>query len=307
MLRRDFVLMLLAAALRTAVGQTGSENRRPMPPTSPYNLDEYGTAKYLEDRKHILFLGANHYYAHYAVSKAMYTMEKLGEQSGLFDVTFRTDFRLVTKKTIPNYLNANNLNNFDAVMLFTQGDLSLTDDQKADLVSFVRDDGKGLLVAHSGTDINRWKFVPSKDKDKEPDFVIEDTGGWPELIEMVGGVFIDHPWAQEVRVNVEDRGFVATKHFPPSFKVNDEIYELTDFSRDKIHVLMSLDAKSVDFNHPSVDPVTRTDKDFPIARVHKYGKGRVIACTLGHMLDTWDRPDIEKMWLEAAKWVLNLV
>ena len=33
--------------------------------------------KYRENRKHILFLGGNRYYAHDAVSKAMYTMAKL--------------------------------------------------------------------------------------------------------------------------------------------------------------------------------------------------------------------------------------
>jgi hypothetical protein len=41
MLRRDFVLMVLTARLWTAVGQVESENRRPMPPASPYHLDEY--------------------------------------------------------------------------------------------------------------------------------------------------------------------------------------------------------------------------------------------------------------------------
>ena len=77
--------------------------------------------KFTEGRKHILFLGAQRYYAHDAVSKAMYTMAKLGEESGLFDVMFRTDFRLVTKQEIPQYINAKNLNYFDAVMFSRRG------------------------------------------------------------------------------------------------------------------------------------------------------------------------------------------
>ncbi len=84
-------------------------------------------AKFTEDRKHILFLGGQRYYAHDAVSKAMYTMAKLGEESGLFDVMFRTDFQLVTKQEIPQYINAKNLNYFDAVMFFTQGDFPLSE------------------------------------------------------------------------------------------------------------------------------------------------------------------------------------
>ena len=82
-------------------------------------------------------------------------MAKLGEQSGLFDVVFRTDFRLVTKQPFKDYLNGKNLNDFDAVMLFTQGDFPIDAQQKADFLSFVHDDGKGLLVAHSGTDYNK--------------------------------------------------------------------------------------------------------------------------------------------------------
>ena len=83
--------------------------------------------RFSQGRKHILFLGASQYYAHDAVSKAMYTMARLGEESKLYDVMFRTDFRLVTKAPIKEYLNSKNLDYFDAVMLFTQGELRLSD------------------------------------------------------------------------------------------------------------------------------------------------------------------------------------
>jgi hypothetical protein len=63
---------------------------------------------------------------------------------------------LVTRQKFKEYLNAKNLNYFDAVFLYTQGEFDLTAEQKADLLSFVRDDGKGVLVAHSGMDFNRW-------------------------------------------------------------------------------------------------------------------------------------------------------
>src|SRR5437867_7328503 len=105
-------------------------------------------ARSVAGKKHILSLGAQRYYAH-DYSKAMYVMEKLGDQSGLFDVMFRTDFQLVTKQTIKDYVNAKNLNWFDAVILYTQGDFPLTNEQRRDFMSFVQDDGKGLLVAHS--------------------------------------------------------------------------------------------------------------------------------------------------------------
>ena len=43
-----------------------------------------------------------------------------------------------------------------------------------------------------------------------------------------------------------------------------------------------------------------------IAWVRKWGKGRVFSCLLGHDEAVWDRPDIQKMWLEAVRWVLGL-
>jgi type 1 glutamine amidotransferase len=38
-----------------------------------------------------------------------------------------------------------------------------------------------------------------------------------------------------------------------------------------------------------------------------YGKGRVLYDGLGHLEAVWDRPDIQKMWVEQVKWALGLV
>lgn len=283
MVMRLFIFVLAAMLPASVFAQRGSENRR-----------------FFEGRKHILFLGGSEYYAHDSVSKAMYTLAKLGEKSGQFDVWFRTDLRLVTKKDVPYYLNAKNLNFFDAVVLYTQGEFRMSDEQKADLLSFVHDDGKGLLVAHSGTDFNRWEF-------KSPtQMVIKDTGGWPELIQMVGGVFVNHPWRQKVRINVEDREFPATRDLPKVIELEDEIYSMAQFSRDQVRVLMSLDVSSVDLKHPPLAPVLRKDLDFPLAWVRTWGKGRVFVCPLGHIMSFWDREDMQTMWLEAARWALKL-
>lgn len=233
------------------------------------------------EKKHILFLGGSTQFAHDSVSHAMYTMEKIGQESGVFDVRFRTDLELVTKKELKG--NRKNLDWFDAVMFYTQGDLPLTDEQKADLMSFVQEDGKGVLVAHSGTDSFR--------------------ESWPQYIEMVGGAFDQHPWHTKVTINVEDSSFPATQHFPKSFEITDEIYQLNRYSRDKVRVLMSLDTDSVDMNARGVH---RTDGDFAITWVDTWGKGRVFVSVLGHRETVWDDPNIQKMWLEAAKWVLGM-
>ena len=233
------------------------------------------------ERKHLLVLGGSSFFAHDAVSHAMFTMAKIGERTGLFDVRFRTDMALVSKQELRG--NRKNLDYFDAVMFYTQGDIALSDDQKADLIRFVKEDGKAVLVAHSGTDSFR--------------------ESWPEYIEMVGGAFVNHPWHQKIRVRVEDRTHPVTRHFPASFEITDEIYQLNRYSRDKVRVLMSVDTSSVDLTKKGVQ---RMDGDFALAWVREFGKGRVFTCVLGHRGEVWDNASIQKMWLEGFRWAVGI-
>jgi type 1 glutamine amidotransferase len=231
------------------------------------------------EKKHLLFIGQSAGYTHDSISHGMATLARIGATSGLFDVTFRTDVELITKKKLTG--NAKNLDYFDALMFYTTGELPLDASQKADLLSFVREDGKGFLGTHSATD-TLYK--------------------WPEYGELIGGYFDLHPWHQEVTVRVEDRNFPATRHLPPSFSITDEIYQFRNWSRDRVKVLMSLDPGSVDLTKKEV---RRTDQDFAVAWYRQYGKGRVFYCSLGHRESVWDRPDMQKMWLEALRWALQ--
>ncbi|MGH9539972.1 MAG: ThuA domain-containing protein, partial [Terriglobales bacterium] len=124
-------------------------------------------------RKHLLVIGEEKGYRHESVSHAMSTIERLGRETGLWDTTLRTDTEALTKKKLE--YNAKNLNNFDAVLFFTGGDLEMDAQQKADFLSFVHDDGKGFIGIHSAA--------------------ITFTG-WPEYGEMLGGYFDGHPWGQ---------------------------------------------------------------------------------------------------------------
>jgi uncharacterized protein len=231
-------------------------------------------------KKHVLCIGESKGYQHDSISDAMATIWKIGKSTGLWETYMRTDSQLITKKKLT--ANAKNLDYFDAVFFYTTGELPLDDEQKAALLSFVRDDGKGFIGTHSATDT----FYK-----------------WPEYGDMIGGYFDHHPWHQEVGVKVEDRSFVATEHFPAEFKITDEIYQFKDWSRGKVHVLMSIDPATVDLTKKEVH---RTDNDFGVAWTKSYGKGRVFYCSLGHREEVWARPDIQKMWTEAVKWALRL-
>lgn len=239
-------------------------------------------------RKQVLALGDTHSgFTHESISNALSAINQMGRESGLWDTHIRTDSQWVTKEPIPAPArNARTLNDFDAVFLFVSGEGDLTDAQKRDLVSFVRDDGNGLLAAHSGNAA----FYE-----------------WPEYGDMVGGWFDNHPWnVVEARVRVEAPDFPAMKHFPPTFTRTEEFYVLRPkpYSRDSVRVLASIDPASVDLKNPNLK---RTDNDFPVAMAKQYGKGRTFWSTFGHTADTWDDPAIRTMYFEAMKWVLGLV
>jgi type 1 glutamine amidotransferase len=240
-----------------------------------------GFAQVQPPKKKLLAIGEVKGFQHESVSHGLATIEKLGRQTGLWDTYIRTDSELLTKAKLQN--NAKNLDYFDAVIFYTTGDLGLSDQQKKDLLSFVRDDGKGFLGTHSATDTYY---------------------NWPEYGELIGAWFNEHPWNQvHCTIRTEDRTFPATAHFPASFPFYDEMYQFKEpYSRDKLRVLMSIDPASVD-NNPRVH---RADRDFAVTWVHNYGKGRVFYSSLGHRDEVWDHPDVQKMWIEGVKWVMGM-
>jgi type 1 glutamine amidotransferase len=233
-----------------------------------------------EKKRRLLVIGQSKGYEHDAISTAMATLYNLGRTSHQWDTFFRTDCAAITKK--PRKWGAKNLDAFDAVAFFTDGDLDLDASQKADLLSFVRDDGKGFIGIHSAA---------------------ITLLSWPEYGQMLGGYYDGHPWGVfQAPLVVEDSEFPGMKHLPRNFALEDEIYQIRNFSRANVRVLLRLDADKVDLSKKGVH---RKDKDFAVIWARAYGKGRVLYNGLGHREDVWERPDIQKMWQEQIRWSMG--
>lgn len=232
-------------------------------------------------RKQLLAIGEEKGYRHESVSHALATIERLGRESGLWDTTIRTDTEALTKKKLE--YNAKNLNDFDAVLFFTGGTLEMDAQQKSDFLSFIHDEGKGFIGIHSAT--------------------ITFTD-WPEYGEMIGGYYDEHPWGTfNAPIIVEDPNFPGMQKWPREFVLRDEIYQLKNYSRDKVRVLMRLDPSKLDMKN---ERVHRTDGDFAVTWAKTYGKGRVYYSCLGHVLENWDDPRMQAMYVEAIQWILRL-
>jgi type 1 glutamine amidotransferase len=233
-------------------------------------------------KRNLLVIGQSKGYQHDGISGAMAMLYDLGRKSGLWNTSLRTDCTAITRK--PLKWEAKNLEAYDAVVFYTDGDLDMDDAQKADLLSFVRDEGKGFIGIHSAA--------------------ITFTS-WPEYGEMLGGYYDEHPWGEfDAPLLVEDPKFPGLQQFPRAFTLRDEIYQIKDFSRDTVRVLLRLDASKLDLTRKGVH---RADQDFAVVWARNYGKGRVLYNGLGHGTAVWDRPDIQQMWLEMVQWAMGMI
>ena len=148
----------------------------------------------------------------------------------------------------------------------------ITAEQQQAISEFVRG-GHGLAVAHSGVDA---------------------LYGWDEYREMVGGgLFQEHPWTQEVQINVEDASNPAVAHLAPDFRLRDEIYVLDENPRENVQVLMSLDLASTGAAAGSAD--------HPLSWIRRHGEGRVFVTVLGHFGEVWENPAYQQHVLQGLR------
>jgi uncharacterized protein len=202
--------------------------------------------------------------------------------------------------------NARSLDDFDGIFYMGEGPWDISDEQKANLLSFVRDDGKGFVAGHAG------------------------NGGhlllWPEYAEMIGGNLVSEFPTTDLPVILEDPKFPGVDGFPAAFWYRDQ-FTVTgpNFSREVDHVIMRLDASKLDeakarqlagaattperarrgFERAAA--ARRPDGDMPIVWAKKYGKGRVWYSSFGHEETSLDDPRVQKMYVGAIQWALGMV
>ena len=232
----------------------------------------FAPASSSQGEQKLLFLTHSAGFKHAVIPLAEKIMPEIGKSLGSFQTTVTQDCSMI---------NESNLKNYSAVMFYTTGELPISEEGKKALLDFVKS-GKGFVGVHSATDT----FYK-----------------WPEYGEMIAGYFDRHPWHTDVTVRVEDRSFPATAHLGESFKIKDEIYQFKNWSREKTHVLLSLDPNSVDLNAKDVH---RTDKDFALAWAHPYGKGRVFYSALGHRDEVWQDERFQKFLVNGTLWAMGV-
>ena len=223
---------------------------------------------------------------HDSVSHALSVIERLGYDSGVYDTFIRTDSNIAAmdpKRTTGEPASGGpSLRMADAIFFLGHREVPIDEQQKAELLKFVHDEGKGFVAAH--TALGAWE-------------------SWPAFGDLIGGRYDDHPWGVASGTVINEAGdFPATRHFPPTFALTDEFYQPKEFSREHSRVLLRLDVSKM----PPNAGVRVSSGDMPLVWAKTYGKGRVFYSSLGHDASAWDNRDIAQMYFEAIKWSLGL-
>jgi len=227
-------------------------------------------------------------YHHDSINHAMGVIEQLGRESGEWVTFLRTDSQLITKEEIMGQgtryggrrVNAKNLDFFDGVFLIGAGEGTLDEEQKEALLSFVRDDGKSVILGHAGSI-----------------FWYE----WEDYQHMVGS-FMQSEFSGDAEYIRESSTFPGATAYPETFVLNDQPAVWMDyFSSDDAEVILRVDPSNLSERNRE----RRPDGDLPQVFAKYYGEGRVFNNALGHNEELWDDPSFRELMTEGIKWALG--
>ena len=127
-----------------------------------------------------------------------------------------------------------------------------------------------------------------------------------EFGELMGAQEGPHQYNGEPgTLKIDDPGSPLTSHFHgKGFSMIDEFYHFpptSPYSREKLHVLLSVDADKTDLSRWQVRP----DKDYGMVWIKSVEKGRVFNSVLGHRPEFYMNPDLVKLMVGGIQFVLG--
>jgi len=255
--------------------------------------------------KKLLFLTHAGLYKHTSLANAEAAVTAWGPDNG-FEVTALKGYLQSRDQIDLSMVTAEYLSQFDGVMMMTNGNLPMSPAQRQALVDFVRNGG-GFIGVHNAS-LTFYDF--------------------PEFGEMLGAYFRRAIQQGHLFVlKIEDRAHPATRMLGPSWPIVDELYQFgtapwradrpeenvdvlfgnhipMGFSRDRVHVLMSIDTELTDLD--GLEEIVRGG-DYPQSWVREYGRGRSFYTSLGHRDDIWTSDPVFRAHVVGGiRWALGL-
>jgi type 1 glutamine amidotransferase len=214
---------------------------------------------------------------HRTIPYANLALELMAKNTGAFEAIFNNDLDNLKYPKIKEY---------DAVFLNSLvGSVFSDPDVINGLIRYVREGG-GLAAIHGST------------------FASTDV---PEYGELLGATTAPHRALEPAMLKIDDPNSPITKQFEGhSISYIDELYHFPPsgpYSREKLHVLMSIDiARS---GPPAPGLAVRPDNDYGLVWIRSYGNGRVFNCALGHSVLLFGTPQMAQMVFAGIQFVLG--
>jgi type 1 glutamine amidotransferase len=211
-------------------------------------------------------------FRHDSIATAETTIQQLGRDSGLFDVSFCR-----TAEDVQRMLTAAALNDVAAVVFAnTTGNIGIPD-----LDAFLAwiAAGHGFVGVHSASDTYHDR---------------------PAFLDMLGNEFDTHGQQAEVEAVVEAPGHPAVSHLGARYRVFDEIYRFKRNNRTDVTPLLTLDRYP-----PDGLANAGQNGDLPLAWAKSHGSGRVFYTALGHRIELWRDPRFQQHVLGGIRSVLR--
>jgi type 1 glutamine amidotransferase len=213
-------------------------------------------------------------YYHTTIAYGNLAIQLLGKNTGAYEPVFSNDL---------NNLKYPKIKQFDAVFLNSVvGEVFPDPDVLNGLLRFTREGG-GVAGLHGST------------------YASMDL---PEYSAFMGAADGPHH-VEQATLKIDDPNSPITKQFNGAdFTHTDEFYHFLPtgpFSREKLHVLISIDATKTDLSPWKVRP----DNDYGSVWIKSYGKGRVFNCAMGHTPAFYEKPEFEQMILNAIQFILG--
>ncbi len=280
-------LALAAAVVPLAVGQKRGpgKNADKIAPSLP----EKAFAKPKQKRKLLVFSRTTGF-RHGSIPTGLTAVAMMGEKTGAFEAVISDD--------LANF-ESDKINQFDGILfLNTTGDPFLEKGKpgtqersqrlQKNLQDFVKG-GKGFAGFHSATD------------------TLKPGGGHtPEYSKMINGAFDGHPWGGGSSVSIavekgQEKHPIVAHLDGKNMDFKEEIYQLRDpYDSKAVHMLLRLD-----LDRSEKKNLKRTDRDYGVAWVRKWGDGRVFYCSLGHNDAMYWHPDVLKVYLGGIQYALG--
>jgi type 1 glutamine amidotransferase len=243
-------------------------------------------AKPVRPRKLLIFDLNVGYGGHGSIPFANLAFTRMGQKTGAFTTVISHE---------PAVFAPESLKQFDAVFLNnTVGNLFEDPLLRKSFMDFVHGGG-GLMGVH-GTSVafTRWPGA------------IED---WPEFALMLGARGANHRDSRErVYIKLDDPQHPLNRVFNNrGFEYQDEYFRFHEpYSRDRVHVLLSIDTEKTNLDQGQFrGRRERADKDYALAWVRSYGRGRVFYCTIAHNAEVFCDPLMLRFYLGAIQFALG--